>query len=86
MQKTNTCQKAVGNKTDYNDGTGLKPVNKTELKLNTTKTRKGRSMVHIQVEESLDVSCLHKTSPNKKTSNSTQVKFVKPHPGHPNTE
>lgn len=72
------------NKTDYNDGTGLNPVNKTEL--NTTKTRKRRSMVHIQVEESLDVSCLHKTSPDKKTSNSTRVKFVKPHPGHPNTE
>lgn len=52
MQKPwTTCQKAVGNKTDYNDGTGLNPVNKTEL--NTTRTRKRKSMVHIQVEESL---------------------------------
>lgn len=46
-----TCQKAVGNKTDNNDGTGLSPVNKTEL--NTTKTKIRKSMVHIKVEESL---------------------------------
>lgn len=69
---------------------GAKSTVDHKTELNTTRKRK--SMAPDQVEksfeqdssesisQSLDVSCLHKTSPNK-TRKSTRVKLVNPQPG-----